>query len=203
VLLSPPRIFLKSRAFLKRISAVSGKGENNISLIRGAEIIALVVEHGRRFPFLQWCAAPRRDLSRGAGIRSVRLLERVLSELASGYRADLRIEGFYSEGGEFPTLVDYVRLPDSATEGKSERHKVKLERGMPSLLDLLGHGRPAEGRKTARAGGPELKISFWESAGDRARLIRLVAEKGETGLKAIDRLRKKLLAESIEKGRWY
>lgn len=180
---------------------------NNISVLKGVEIIALVVEHGRRFPFIQWCSPQRRDLSRGASIRSVRLLKRVLSELASGDKADLHIKDLFSTGEGFPTLVDFVRHRESETEVKGEKPKVNLakvnlERGMLSLLDLIQHER-SEKRKSAKVSGKRLRISFWEPADDRVKLLGLVADRGEEGLKAIDRLRAKLLKESIEKGRWY
>lgn len=178
------------------------RGAKNVSILKGEEVIALVVEHGRRFPFLQWCSPRRRDLSRGTSIRSVRLLERVLSELASGDMADLHIKDFFFTGKEFPTLVDFVRKQESGEEVEGEKRKVKLEKGMLSLLDLLRHER-SEKRMSVKADGRKLIISFWEPVDDRVKLLREVVEKGEEGLKAIDRLRAKLLKESIEKGKWY
>lgn len=109
---------------------------------------------------------------------------------------------FFLTGKEFPTLVDFDRKQESGEEVEGEKRKVKLEKGMLSLLDLLRHER-SEKRRRVKADGRKLIISFWEPADERVKLLREVVEKGEEGLKAIDRLRAKLLKESIRKGKWY
>ncbi len=178
--------------------------KGDITILKDLDVIALVVEYGDRFPFLQcgdWSsnASGSRYVTFATPIRDEKLLERVLSELVTGDKVDLVIKDYFGTAGD-STLLDFTRHEESENGRKEKRRKRKLGKGMLSLLDIIQQERL---EKKTEDDEQKLKISFWESTDDRVKLVRKVVGEGEEGLKAIDRLRAKRLKESVEKGRWY